>query len=54
MDAISFVVGMNGAQLRSKNLEEFLHRGEGYSANRAHVCAVYTTDSGDEVRFMRT
>ncbi|KAJ1930452.1 Structural maintenance of chromosomes protein 1 [Tieghemiomyces parasiticus] len=69
MDAISFVLGVKSAQLRSAQLKELIYSGrarhqpgEGENPGdgderlprRGYVAALYITDDGKELRFMRT
>jgi structural maintenance of chromosome 1 len=57
MDAISFVLGVKSAQLRSSQLKDLIHRqpnGGGRVGNSAHVQLVLATDEGEELRFKRT
>lgn len=58
MDAISFVLGVQSAQLRSHTLNDLIYRGPLELASEAptsaHVCALYEKDSGELVQFMRT
>ncbi|KAI8922092.1 RecF/RecN/SMC [Powellomyces hirtus] len=66
MDAISFVLGVKSAQLRSSQLKELIYRGgtdldadgndeEAHSGspNRAYVCAVYESSDKVVTRFTR-
>jgi structural maintenance of chromosome 1 len=66
MDAISFVMGVRSAKLRSERLQDLIFRVEGENAaqnrRRASVAAIYQVgedddvddkDEGDEIRFER-
>ena len=66
MDAISFVLGIKSAQLRSTQLRDLVYRGgaqdidddddedmESQQARNAHVTAIYEDDKGKEWRFKR-
>lgn len=64
MDAISFVLGVKSAQLRSTQLRDLIYRGrtaldieeeetQAQDATDAHVVAVYEDDSGKEWKFKR-
>lgn len=61
MDAISFVLGVQSAHLRSSHLKDLVYRGRRYTAgapgddpSRAHVVAVYERDNGDVLQLKRT
>ncbi|KAG1297293.1 hypothetical protein G6F60_004364 [Rhizopus arrhizus] len=63
MEAISFVLGVQSAELRSHNLKDMIYRSEamsndgtsssGHSPRRASVTAVYQNSQGREFKFMR-
>ena len=59
MDAISFVLGVKSAQLRSSQLKDLIYRGrtdsdsEIYRPKKAFVTAVIDSDAG-ELHFTRT
>ena len=65
MDAISFVLGVHSSHLRSQNLKDMIYRSEALrkgdettpssrAPRRAYVTAVYETNQGRQVRFMRS
>jgi structural maintenance of chromosome 1 len=63
MDAVSFVLGVKSAQLRSTQLKDLVYRAgaldetdddTGDAPTTAYVLAVYETDDGDALRFKRT
>ncbi|CAG8495652.1 5119_t:CDS:10 [Dentiscutata erythropus] len=57
MDAISFVLGIKSAQLRSSQLRDLIYRALEWRANnpkRAWVMAVYKDDNGNEIKFHRS
>ncbi|KAJ1648792.1 Structural maintenance of chromosomes protein 1 [Dispira simplex] len=65
MDAISFVLGVKSSQLRSAQLKELIYSGRSRVIHptdslgeelpqRGHVAALYVTDEGKEIRFMRS
>jgi structural maintenance of chromosome 1 len=56
MDAISFVLGVSSAKLRSANLGELVHRSSSGSndAQKASVSAVYIDSSKQTLKFTRT
>ena len=54
MDAISFVLGVRSAQLRSTQLTDLIYRGSGDTPERACVVAVIEDDKGMEHRFERS
>jgi structural maintenance of chromosome 1 len=56
MDAISFVLGVRSAQLRSQQLADLIYRPPGENDPRptkASVRAIYMTSEGDEIHFTR-
>lgn len=58
MDAISFVLGIHAAHLRSNKLKDLIYRGRGNASQApsekfAFVCAYYEKDSGELVKFKR-
>lgn len=58
MDAISFVLGIHAAHLRSTKLKDLIYRGRGNASQTsnekfAFVCAYYEKDSGELVKFKR-
>lgn len=63
MDAISFVLGVQSAQLRSQNLKDLIYRGRLASESgdstandptSAHVMAMYQKDNGEVMNLKRT
>ncbi|KAJ1972477.1 Structural maintenance of chromosomes protein 1 [Dimargaris xerosporica] len=68
MDAISFVLGVKSAQLRSAQLRELIYSGRSRGGSgsdaendspealpsRGHVAAIYVDDNGARIKFMRT
>ncbi|KAI8089897.1 RecF/RecN/SMC [Halteromyces radiatus] len=70
MDAISFVLGVNSAHLRSHSIKDMIYRASALQPQddntsttarttsrgprQAHVTAVFEKDDGQQVRFMRT
>lgn len=64
MDALSFVLGVKSAQLRSSQLKDLIYRApagedegeageKGSKATQASVVAVYQSESGAEYQFKR-
>ncbi|EDK36192.2 hypothetical protein PGUG_00290 [Meyerozyma guilliermondii ATCC 6260] len=66
MDAISFVLGVNSSQLRSRNLQDLIYRGriggdsaadtsfEHSNPTSAYVKAIYEKDDGSQLELKRT
>ncbi|KAI3640518.1 hypothetical protein MIR68_001396 [Amoeboaphelidium protococcarum] len=56
MDAISFVLGVNAAQLRSSQLKELIYRGgsdAGSDIDQCYVAALFQLDDGSQIEFKR-
>lgn len=57
MDAISFVLGVQSAKLRSHNLSELVHRTEGeeevLQKKKCYVKLVYDSEDGQKTEFLR-
>lgn len=53
MDALSFVLGISSAHLRSSHLSEVIYRDGEQQASHASVAVVYRRDNGQEATFSR-